>query len=67
MSGDSIDRRQVLKVLVRRGIGSAVFGRALTRDGRRRAQDHRRDDPAGRAGSAGPPITDEQRKLMLEG
>lgn len=66
MSGTSIDRRQVLKVLSAAGVGSAVFGRALCAAA---ADAPKVTDEMIRQAAwiAGTSITDEQRKLMLEG
>jgi Asp-tRNA(Asn)/Glu-tRNA(Gln) amidotransferase A subunit family amidase len=66
MSGTSIDRRHVLKVLSAAGVGSAVFGRALcavAADAPKVTDEMIRQA----AWIAGTPVTDEQRKLMLEG
>jgi hypothetical protein len=66
MNGPSIDRRHVLKVLSVAGVGSVAFGRALTA----LAADAEKvtDAMIGQAAwIAGIPITDEQRKLMLDG
>lgn len=66
MSGEPIDRRHVLKVLSAAGVGSAVFGRALVA----MAADTPKvtDDMIRQAAwISGTPITDEQRKLMLDG
>jgi Asp-tRNA(Asn)/Glu-tRNA(Gln) amidotransferase A subunit family amidase len=66
MGGTPIDRRRVLKVLSAAGVGSAVFARALRAVAA--------DAPAvtdemirQAAWISGVRITDEQRKLMLEG
>jgi Asp-tRNA(Asn)/Glu-tRNA(Gln) amidotransferase A subunit family amidase len=66
MSGTSIDRRQVLKVLSVAGVGSAVFGRALTAMA---ADAPKITDEMIRQAAwiSGTEITDDQRKLMLEG
>jgi Asp-tRNA(Asn)/Glu-tRNA(Gln) amidotransferase A subunit family amidase len=66
MSGASIDRRHVLKVLSAAGAGSAVFGRALCA----MAADSEKVTEAMIAQAAwisGISITDDQRKLMLKG
>ena len=66
MSGTTVDRRRVLKVLSAAGIGSAVFGRAL----RAVAADAPRitDDMVRQASRiAGIPVDEEQRKMMLKG
>jgi Asp-tRNA(Asn)/Glu-tRNA(Gln) amidotransferase A subunit family amidase len=66
MGGAAIDRRRVLKVLSAAGVGSAVFGRAL----RAMAADAPKvtDEMIRQAAwVSGVPITDEQRKMMLEG
>ncbi len=66
MHRSPVDRRQVLKVLSAAGVGSAVFGRAL----RAMAADAPKvtDEMIQQAAwVSGTPITDEQRKLMLEG
>jgi Asp-tRNA(Asn)/Glu-tRNA(Gln) amidotransferase A subunit family amidase len=66
MGGAAIDRRRVLKVLSAAGVGSAVFGRAL----RAMAADAPKvtDEMVSQAAwIAGVPVTDEQRKMMLEG
>jgi Asp-tRNA(Asn)/Glu-tRNA(Gln) amidotransferase A subunit family amidase len=66
MSGTAIDRRQVLKVLSAAGVGSAVFGRALSAMA---ADAPKITDEMIRQAAwiSGTKITDEQRKLMLEG
>jgi len=66
MSGTSIDRRHVLKVLSAAGVGSAVFGRALCAMA---ADAPKVTDEMIRQASwiSGTAITDDQRKLMLEG
>jgi Asp-tRNA(Asn)/Glu-tRNA(Gln) amidotransferase A subunit family amidase len=66
MSGASIDRRHVLKVLSAAGVGSAVFGRALCALA---ADAPKVTDEMIRQASwiSGNAITDDQRKLMLEG
>jgi Asp-tRNA(Asn)/Glu-tRNA(Gln) amidotransferase A subunit family amidase len=66
MSEASIDRRRVLKVLSAAGVGSAVFGRALVAMA---ADAPKVTDEMIRQASwiAGTPVTDEQRKAMLEG
>jgi Asp-tRNA(Asn)/Glu-tRNA(Gln) amidotransferase A subunit family amidase len=66
MSEASIDRRHVLKVLSAAGVGSAVFGRALCTLA---ADAPKVTDEMIRQASwiSGTAITDEQRKLMLEG
>ena len=63
---NSIGRRQVLKVLSVAGVGSAVFGRALSAMAAD-APSHRGDDPAGGVDQRNHDHTDDQRKLMLEG
>jgi len=66
MSGASIDRRQVLKVLSAAGVGSAVFGRALyaiAADAPKVTDDMIRQA----AWISGTALTDDQRKMMLEG
>ena len=66
MSGASIDRRHVLKVLSAAGVGSAVFGRALAAIAADAAKVT--DAMIGQAAwIAGIPITDDQRTLMLDG
>jgi Asp-tRNA(Asn)/Glu-tRNA(Gln) amidotransferase A subunit family amidase len=66
LSGSSIDRRQVLKVLTLAGVGSAVFGRALAAMA---ADAPKVTDEMIRQAAwiSGTTITDDQRKLMLEG
>jgi Asp-tRNA(Asn)/Glu-tRNA(Gln) amidotransferase A subunit family amidase len=66
MSQASIDRRRVLKVLSIAGIGSATFGRALAALA---ADAPKITDEMLRQASwiAGIKITDDQRKLMIEG
>jgi Asp-tRNA(Asn)/Glu-tRNA(Gln) amidotransferase A subunit family amidase len=66
MSGSSIDRRQVLKVLSVAGVGSAVFGRALSAMA---ADAPKITDEMIRQAAwiSGTTITDDQRKLMVEG
>lgn len=66
MTGATIDRRLVLKVLSAAGVGSAVFGRALVA----LAADAPKVTDAMIAQASwisGIPISDEQRKLMLDG
>jgi len=66
MSGGSIERRHVLKVLSAAGLGSAVFGRALVA----LAADAPKITEAMIAQASwisGVAITDDQRKLMLKG
>src|SRR5512132_3324375 len=66
MSGTPIDRRQVLKVLSVAGVGCAVFGRALAAiasDAPKVTDEMIRQA----AWISGTTITDDQRKLMLEG
>ena len=66
MSKAAIDRRHVLKVLSAAGVGSAVFGRALCA----MAADAPKvtDEMILQAGwISGTTLTDDQRKLMLEG
>ncbi len=66
MHEGSIDRRRVLKVLSAAGVGSAVFGRALVAMA---AETPKITDDMVRQAAwiSGTKITDEQRKLMLEG
>ncbi len=66
MSGTAIDRRHVLKVLSAAGVGSAVFGRALCTmvAGAPQVTDEMIRQAAWISGTA---LTDDQRKLMLEG
>jgi Asp-tRNA(Asn)/Glu-tRNA(Gln) amidotransferase A subunit family amidase len=66
MSGASIDRRHVLKVLSAAGVGSAVFGRALCAMAAE-ADKITEAMIAQAAWISGIAITDEQRKLMLDG
>ena len=66
MRGAPIDRRHVLRVLSAAGVGSAVFGRALVA----MAADSPKvtDDMIRQAAwISGTTITDDQRKLMLDG
>jgi len=66
MTNPAIDRRRVLKVLSAAGIGSAVFGRALIA----MAADSPKvtDDMIKQAAwISGTSITDDQRKMMVEG
>jgi Asp-tRNA(Asn)/Glu-tRNA(Gln) amidotransferase A subunit family amidase len=66
MSGAAIDRRRVLKVLSAAGVGSAIFGRALSA----LAADAPKvtgEMIQQAAWISGITLTDEQRKLMLEG
>ena len=66
MSGATIDRRHVLKILSAVGVGSAVFGRALCAMAADAPQvtDEMIRQAAWISGTA---LTDDQRKLMLEG
>ena len=66
MSGASINRRHVLKVLSAAGVGSAVLGRALAALA---ADAPKITDEMIRQASwiSGIAVTDEQRKLMLDG
>jgi Asp-tRNA(Asn)/Glu-tRNA(Gln) amidotransferase A subunit family amidase len=66
MSGASIDRRHVLKVLSAAGVGSAVFGRALAAMAAE-APKVTEEMIRQAAWISGITITGEQRKLMLEG
>ena len=66
MSGATIDRRHVLKVLSTAGVGSAIFGRALSvmaADAPKITEEMIRQA----SWIAGITLTDEQRKLMLDG